>query len=154
VAVIVRPGDVLKLFFQTTTPPKWKRCVVVSLEPKPLLLLINTSINPFVANTPELMACQVLIDSAGHPFMRSESWIDCSQPFGYPDGYIEAALDADPRQRLGRISEVVRRDIVNCVHNTPLLSERKKLVILEAFDPPPAATSASEARPAAKREKR
>ena len=145
----VSPGDVLKLFFQTTTPPKWKRCVVACLEPNPVLLLINTNVNPFVNDTPELKACQVLIDCASHQFMRSESWIDCSQLFGYPRNWIEAAVAGEPRQHLGRISDVVRRDIMNCVHNTPLLSERKKRVILDGLEPaPPTATVASSASPA------
>jgi hypothetical protein len=99
-----------------------------------VLLLINTQVNPFVIKTPELLACQVLIDMNGHPFMRSESWIDCSQPFGYSRNWIDAALAADPRQYLGRISEIVRKDIVNSVTNTPLLSERKKRPILDGLN--------------------
>jgi hypothetical protein len=107
---------------------------VACLEPKPILLLINSSINPFVVRTTELNACQVLIDAAGHGYMRSDSWIDCSQPFGYARDWIDAALGENPRLHLGRISDTVRRDLVNCVHNTQLLPERKKRQILDALD--------------------
>lgn len=131
---MVSPCDVLKLFFQTTNPPKWKRCVVACLEPKPTLFLINSQINPFVNDTPELHACQVLIDIQNHDFMRTDSWIDCSQPFGYPLDWIETALSENPRLYLGRVSDVTRRDMVSCVYNTPLLSEHKKRPILAALD--------------------
>lgn len=86
-------------------------------------------------DTPDLYACQVLIDTQNHDFMRSDSWIDCSQPFGYPLDWIEAALFDNPRLYLGRVSDVTRRDILNCVYNTPLLSPRKKQPILAALDP-------------------
>jgi hypothetical protein len=131
----VRAGDVLKLFFETTTPRKWKRCVVACLEPKPVLLLINSRVNPFVIDRPELRACQVLLDAANHQFMRYDSWIDCSDPFGYQRDWIDSAVTQDPAATLlGRISATVRQDIIACVENTPLLSARQKKHILDGLE--------------------
>lgn len=56
------------------------------------------------------------------------------EPFGYARDWIDAALGENPRLHLGRISDTVRQDLVNCVHNTPLLPERKKRQILDALD--------------------
>lgn len=126
-------GDVVRVFFQTTTPPKFKRCVIVTLEPKPVVLLISSDIGPYIESRPKLKAAQVLIDSANHDFMRYDSWIDCGQPHGYPEGWIEHAINADPRARLGRISVVVAREILIVTENSDLLSKKQKDLLAAAF---------------------
>ena len=131
--IAIGPGDVIRLFFQTTKPPKFKRCVVACLDPSPIVLLINSEVNDFVINNDDLKALQVLIDCAGHKFMRHDSWIDCSQLFGYPADWVRAAIGATPRDHLGRISDVTRRDIINCVTNTRLHSSRKKAQIIDGL---------------------
>jgi hypothetical protein len=127
-------GDIVLLFIHSTNPPKWKRCVVACLEPTPILLLINSRLNEFVERQPERRACQVLIDVTNHPFMKRESWLDCSEPFGYPRDWLDNILASNPESRLGRISPTVRRDIIAVVTNTSLLSARKKQRIVDALE--------------------
>lgn len=134
---VVAPGDVIRLFFQTTKPPKFKRCVVACLSPSPILLLINSEINDFINNRDELRSMQVLIDRVSHNFMDHDSWIDCAQLFGYPLDWIHASLGSDPRQRLGRISDATLLDIIKCVTETRLHSPNKKKQIIDGLTAPP-----------------
>ena len=129
----VAPGDVVRLFLHVTKPPKIKRCVVACLEPSPILLLINSEINALLLKNEELRALQVLIDTANHDFMSRDSWIDCSQQFGYPVEWLRREIQNDPRQLLGTISETTRREIIACVTNSRILSPKKKCQIIDGL---------------------
>jgi len=129
----VAPGDVIRLYFQTTKPPKFKRCVVACLSPSPILLLINSEINDFVINSDDLKSLQIMIDTATHKFMDWDSWIDCSQLFGYPKDWLDAAIANNPLQHLGTISEAIRQDIIDAVRETRIHSPKKKAQILDGL---------------------
>ncbi|MBM3471639.1 MAG: hypothetical protein FJX75_00020 [Armatimonadetes bacterium] len=90
------PGQVLYLDCDFTTPPKPKYAVVVCTDPEPLLFLVNSRINPFIQRHPDLLAGQVPLKAADYPFLRHDSFLDCSEVKRFADpGEIAGQLLAD-----------------------------------------------------------
>jgi hypothetical protein len=106
---------------------------VASLNPSAILLLINSEVNNFVINSDDLKSLQIMIDAATHKFMDWDSWIDCSQLFGYPKDWIDAAIANDPLHHLGTISEATRRDIIVAVRDTRIHSPKKKAQVIDGL---------------------
>jgi len=50
----LKPGQILYLFCDFTTPPKEKYLVLACPGENPLLFIINSEIHPFIASRPEL----------------------------------------------------------------------------------------------------
>lgn len=72
----LRVGSVIYKFCSFTTPPKNKLMVVASLEPRLLILLINSEINPFYFQK-GLDRFHVPIPFADHNFLTHDSYTNC-----------------------------------------------------------------------------
>lgn len=74
-------GSVLFEFVTTTIPPKNKYYIVVGISENEVALgtvYINSEINPNIFNTPQLRGYHIPISAAQYPFLRYDSFIDCS----------------------------------------------------------------------------
>jgi len=71
-------GRVLYLFCPFTEPPKEKYVILLRLGNPTLLFLINSRIHDYIANRPDLAACQLLITQSDYEFLAHDSYIDCS----------------------------------------------------------------------------
>lgn len=57
----LKPGQIVYLFCDFTTPPKEKYLVLACTQGNPLLFLINSEIHPYIEARPRLKECQVKI---------------------------------------------------------------------------------------------
>lgn len=75
-----RVGSVLHKFCEFTTPPKNKFLVVASIEPKLLVLVINSEINKFYFRE-KLDVFHVPVPAEGHDFLSHDSYTNCIEAF-------------------------------------------------------------------------
>ncbi len=120
-------GRIIHLFCDFANKNKF--LVIVQTDPL-WLLVINTSIHPYIQRNAPLLACQVDIDCATHAFLDHDSHIDCSK--------IIDAIDLDRAQLIlthnisnakGEVSNPVKTNIIQAVNGSPLLSDKEKAII-------------------------
>jgi hypothetical protein len=136
------PGQVLYLDCDFTTPPKPKLAVLVCTDPEPLLFLVNSRVNAFIQRRPDLLASQVPLKAADYPFLRHDSFLDCSEVkrFAGP-GAITEQLLADLSRIQGELTEATRHSILAVVRSSKTLSKVHQRAIEAALsagtgDPP------------------
>lgn len=74
-------GSVLFEFVTATIPPKNKYYIVVGISENEVALgtvYINSEINPNIFNTPQLRGYHIPISAEEYPFLKYDSFIDCS----------------------------------------------------------------------------
>lgn len=132
----LQTGDVVHVYVHSLRNPKHKYCVLVCIEPKPLLFLINSEVTEYKKTRPDLMAGQLEIDAAGHAFLSYDSWLDCTELHGYPLEQLEAECNKDPRIVVGRLSDALRARVIEVVKRSVTLSKRDIDRILAALPLP------------------
>ena len=132
----LQTGDVVHVYVQSLRNPKHKYCVLVCIEPKPLLFLINSEVTEYKKTRPDLIAGQLEIDAAGHAFLNYDSWLDCTETHGYPLDQLEAEYNKDPRMVIGRLSEALTARVIEAVKRSVTLSKRDIARILAALPLP------------------
>jgi len=123
-------GAILHLYCSFTRPPKDKFLIVVCLDPKPLLVFINSRINALVQSNPDLAQCQVLIDAENHAFLDYDSFIDCSDVCSFPIEHLEGQVE---EQLKGTVSSGVLSGIGEVIQKSPLISPRQLSWIAQAL---------------------
>lgn len=120
------PGWVYLLYFSTLYgQAKDKLCVLACLEPKIRVLLINTEPSKLKYEQPELSECQVMIDVASYPdFLKHNSYIDCTDPYGYDINEMAKQLAADPTRIKGQINGPVLNAVIKAINNN-LIPQRQ-----------------------------
>lgn len=82
--------DVHFIHCQQTYPPKLKYVILAHLEDDWFYgLFINSLVHLFVQSKPKLLPCMASIPVATHPFLRHDSWVDCT------DTYYFKQVDAE-----------------------------------------------------------
>lgn len=132
----LQTGDVVHMYVQSLRNPKHKYCVLVCVEPKPLLFLINSEVTEYKKTRPDLMAGQLEIDAAGHAFLNYDSWLDCTETHGCPLDQLEAEYDKDPGIVVGRLSAALTARVIEVVKRSVTLSKRDIERILAALPLP------------------
>jgi hypothetical protein len=131
-----RPGVVLKLFCDFTVPPKEKRLIVVSVEPEPLLLVINSEINEYKQKRPHLRGQQIAISSEECDFLDHDSFIDCSKVYDdFSSVEIENVVVNDTTLILGNINSRIVGEIMTVVDDSVTLEQRHKTRIISDLNP-------------------
>jgi hypothetical protein len=103
------PGNVLTLFCDFTNPQKPKLLVLVCLNPQVTFFIINSELNDFRANRPEVREHQVELKKDQHPFLRKpNSWIDC---FKVVRQFDAQEIARQEHQRIGKFEGVIHNDI-------------------------------------------
>ena len=125
-------GDVLHLLCSHCEPQKPKFFVVVSVEPKPVLLIINSERNNFVKNSKKIKQCHISIKQETHKFLKYDSWVDCCEHHEIDLEDIERDMKYGGKL-CGKLSNEAVKDISNGVKSSPVLERRKKRQILESL---------------------
>src|SRR4051794_34241039 len=83
------PGQVFYLFCEFTWPPKEKFVVLACVNPRPLVLLINTNKSELAQSDPDLDGTQVCIKPSDYGCLTHDSYIDCLECFDMEQDEIE-----------------------------------------------------------------
>lgn len=135
--MILTPGTVLYLYFTVVRPnPKEKFALLGAIEPSPMLLFIDTDINPFVNNTDELRSHHLLVPQLDHEFLKYDSWIDCTYPVGYDLALLASTVQRSPEKICGTIGGRLRMDICAKVSSSRLWPAKKKERFVSALSNP------------------
>lgn len=134
----LKPGCVLRLEvkFHQTTKPKFL-ILVAEDDPEFLTFIVNSDINQFILNRPDLLKCQVSIDAASHNFLDRDSHVACDKVWPVRRDDVIRALMADPSGIKGDISPDVRVQIIAAVKFAKTLDKDKKGKIMAALDSQP-----------------
>lgn len=125
------PGRVLYLTCDFTKPPKEKFIVVATPDEPPLLLVVNSSVRPFVSSRPYLAVCQVTLEASDHAFLARDSFLDCSEVIdSMSNEDLLGQLSSDPARVKGEVSASARTRIVEAVRQARTISPLHKGRIL------------------------
>jgi hypothetical protein len=115
-----------------TTPPKDKFLLLVSINCGLLFFVINSEINQFKKDSPDLLESQVPLGRKTHQFLKHDSWIDCSKVirnFGAAEVFQQ--INSKLGSMKGLVTNEVRKKIRTTVNDSRTLENRFKTVILE-----------------------
>jgi hypothetical protein len=101
--------------------PKDKFVVVTCFDPNPCGFFINTRVNEFIANHPDLLPCEVAMAATEHPFLAHDSWLDCRELLSFREEEL-----SDLRGVLAARTVVAAR---RAVQDCPVLRPRFKRLI-------------------------
>ena len=108
----LKPGAILYLHCNFTTPPKSKYSIVVCTKPDLVVFLVNSRVNAWLAKRPALQNCQVTLCRDAHPFLHYDSFINCTQSHFLTADVIEQQLMNDRQRLKGYITPEEQRAIV------------------------------------------
>jgi hypothetical protein len=119
-----RAGLVVKLFCEFTKPPKFKRSLIVSTHSeRPLFFIINTEPTEFAKQNARLRDQHKPIVKQSNPFMKHDSFVDCSTAHDNFDLVeIEEALANDTSLILGSICSETAALILESIAESSTLS--------------------------------
>jgi hypothetical protein len=124
-------GAVCNLFCGFTVPPKEKLLVVGCVLPHPLLLVINSEINPYYRKRQHLLDRQVKILAAEHSFLNHDSFVDCSQAVEvFSRDHIEQQVVLNMLRMKGYLSQSAKLAVRNGIQAARTVSLRHKEWIL------------------------
>ncbi len=130
------PGGVIHAFCYACKPPKDKFFVIGAIEPKPLLLVINSRLNCYVSERPKLHACHVAISGNNYTFLRHDSWVSCCDAFtdlSYDD--LERELQYNPNASLGRLLDEDLLAVSQAIEISPTMQRKHKRILLQSLLP-------------------
>jgi len=131
----LKPGCVIKLLVKFPQITKEKYLVLVADDdPEYLIFIINSDINPFIANKPHLLQCQVAIDVANHHFLDHDSHVACHDVLPMKREEVIKSLMGDPSAIKGEVSLDVRSQIVAAVKFAKTIDKDKKNRIIAALE--------------------
>ncbi|MDE3274333.1 hypothetical protein [Pseudoalteromonas sp. G4] len=132
----VLPGDVFKLVcnFPEVTKPKF----FILLKTKPYeFFIINSGINNYIANNPNLYACQVDVPHEDHKaFLTHDSIADCSDRVDTVAVIHEKQVTFNDlaSHKVGRLASYVIEEIIHVVENSNMtLTGKEKKAIISAL---------------------
>lgn len=131
----LKPGCVVKLLVKFPQVTKEKFLVLVADDdPEYLTFIVNSEINPFIANRPHLLQCQVAIDAANHEFLDYDSHVACHEVLPMKREEVIKSLMADPSGIKGAVSPDVRGQIAAAVKFAKTIDKDKKSRIIAALE--------------------
>ena len=89
--------------------PKDKFVIIACIDTKPWGFFINTEINQFKQNQPELLACQVPIKAANHKCLDHDSYVDCTDLLPFEDTELIDIKDKVDQQTQSEIKKAVAK---------------------------------------------
>ena len=130
------PGRVILLHCNFTTPPKDKFLVIAAVEPEPLFLIINSTVNEYIRKREDLSRCQVEIGHEEHTFLKHHSFIDCTQTHKVALRDVYEQLERDIGRLKDNIGTPVREQIIAAVKSAKTLSPKHKTDIVSSLEKP------------------
>ncbi|MDX7993206.1 hypothetical protein [Xenorhabdus littoralis] len=127
----LKPGAVIFMKCNFTTPPKMKYLLVASCEPKFLVLVINSEINNFIRCREELLQCQVDIPAVDHPFLCHDSFVNCVDTYAaFNLSDIKSQIiDSYAEIYKGRLRDYCIRNVIEAVSESPSMEPRHMKMI-------------------------
>lgn len=131
----IRPGAVVYMDVDFTDHPKY--LLIACCEPECLVFVINSEINEFYHDKPNLYACHVDLPYEDHKFMQHDSYINCvdvnrtiplSEIIGKVNGNYDLCFKGD-------IMSYCVRNILHAVEDTPVMSPIDKQRVTDALTP-------------------
>lgn len=110
--------------FNAMIPPKPKWVVLVCVNPRPLVLLINSRVTRLYQSDPELLNCQILLEPKDQPFLVHDSYLDCAIAFEIDQERVEQELLADMTKIQTQLSKEVLDLIIEKVADSPRMPPR------------------------------
>lgn len=127
---ILTPGNVLVLFCDFTTPPKEKYLILISTNPNLLFFIVNSNINEFKQGLDELLEAQIPLELKDHPFLKHDSYVDCSKVIRHFDATeVISQMNSGLGSLKGKIENRVRAQIREAVNQSRILENRFKRAI-------------------------
>lgn len=131
----LKPGCVIKLLVKFPQITKEKYLVLVADDdPEYLTFIVNSDINPFIANKPHLLQCQVAIDAASHSFLDHDSHVACHDVLPMKREEVIKSLMENPAGIKGKVSPDVREQISAAVKFAKTIDKDKKNRIIAALE--------------------
>ena len=131
----LKPGAVIRVHCEFTSPPKIKYLAVVCTAPF-LVLTINSQVNEFVKARPQLLACQVLLEENNHDFLDHDSWAHCVE--AYDAILLEDVVDLatqDPADVIrGELNKSSLEEVLLACKASPSMVRQHKTLIAEALE--------------------
>jgi hypothetical protein len=94
--------------------------------------VINSEINQFKKDSPDLLESQVSLVKKTHPFLKHDSWIDCSKVIrNFDAAEVFQQINSKLGTLKGLIANEVRKKIRTAVNDSRTLENRFKTAILE-----------------------
>lgn len=106
----------------TRPSPKSKLVAIVCRDSKAMGFLINSNVHPLIQKRHDLLACQAYLESASHPCLNYDSYVDCIDLYEFED--------AELTNKRGAISERAKEEIMKAVTNSKTIEKRYKKLIL------------------------
>ena len=103
--------------------PKDKFIVIAYGNPSPHGFFINSRINNFIRNRPDLLSCEAEILASQHPFLRYDSYVDCREIFSF--------YEIELTNTRGILSPDAQQVVIEAVNYCPVLEQIHKTRILE-----------------------
>ena len=130
----LQPGVVIYLEVVFPEGPRSTYLVVVHVNEQCCTLVVNSEVNPFVENHPELAVCQVRIDADRHTFLEHDSHIACHQVRRLPTLAVVRDLMADMDRIKGDLHEEVRVEVIAAIKRAPTLSPADQTKFARALE--------------------
>lgn len=102
------PGTVIQCFIEITTPPKYKRVIIVGADADSYvaIILVNSDINPNIHKPDRTLELQVpLKNDSQKTYLDHDSYADCSELYAWERPKIESKIHNSRSRVLGRLSE-------------------------------------------------
>lgn len=130
----IKAGAVVRLLCDFTTPQKHKYLMIACVEPLQVFI-INSEIPEFIQRNPHLLADQVDIPQADHPFLKHDSILNCIEAHrAFNLSHLKDKLIANFSEVYkGTLKEYLLRNILDVVERSENLSRITKNQIISAI---------------------
>ncbi len=131
----LQTGSVLYLDMQFPERSKEKYIsIVANLDDDLLIFIINSEINQFIAQRPELANCQIKLLKEDHHFLSHDSYLACQEVTVLKRADVEKELQQDLGRYRGQITENLKQEIIRVMNQSPKkISPRHRKAILQAM---------------------
>lgn len=130
----LKPGTVIYLHCNFTTPPKEKYLLIACWNTNPLLFIINSKIHPYIAARPELLKCQIRMSVANYGFLAHDSYVNCSEVIDSLNRTeVEEQILADINRIKGELDQAIKHTIMEAVQGSKTISPIYKKLIVGAL---------------------
>ncbi len=116
------PGAVIYRFCDFTKPPKPKYLLVVQVQEKIAVLVINSTINRFTQSHKYLLDSQVSVDQTSHTFLDHDSFINCSEAEYLDTTDLIEEIMADMDKIKGKITNQLKAAVIVTIQDSFTLS--------------------------------
>jgi hypothetical protein len=128
------PGTVVRINVKFPNQTKTKYLLLVADEdPDYWTFIINTDINQFVKNRPELLKCQVAVDASNNQFLAHDSHVACHELMRMRrEEMIRELMDSTDSMK-GQISDDIKTEVIAAVKFAKTISEAEKSIVIAAL---------------------